>query len=423
MRKKILLLSKWIIVVIVSLVLVTSSLWIPINQVDYLKRFTRPFEFDYFGWTMEAALSKIAMLGLGVVHHLNDFQQDWIINEYFLAQEEISLLTDEIEAFYSNPDIMDPDEASRVLRERLDQMTEFQSAQALLAEAVIQNQISRVLNEMDLTEYETPFPPVLYRVAQLPKHLVISPRDVIRQEASFSLDESMDITEIEMIEQAVESETDFSALVVSSGGVGTYPSMVLSYSNPTNLIETVAHEWMHNYLTFKPLGIRYDLSTELRTMNETTASIAGKEISQAVMQRFYVDNETKLNPLFDIVAIGFSNSNDHTNQPFDFRKEMYQIRLRVDELLNEGKVDEAEEFMREQRSLFWENGYQIRKLNQAYFAFHGAYADEPFSAAGDDPVGIDVRLLRQRSDSLSQFIRRISRMTSYQELRDYLESY
>jgi len=199
--------------------------------------------------------------------------------------------------------------------------------------------------------------------------------------------------------------------------------MVLSYSNPTNLIETVAHEWMHNNLTFKPLGIRYDLSAELRTMNETTASIAGKEISQAVMQRFYVDNAPKRNPLFDTVAIGFSNSNDHTNQPFDFRKEMYQIRLRVDELLNEGKVDEAEEFMREQRSLFWENGYRIRKLNQAYFAFHGAYADEPFSAAGDDPVGIDVRLLRQRSDSLSQFIHRISHMTSYQELRDYLESY
>ncbi len=46
------------------------------------------------------------------------------------------------------------------------------------------------------------------------------------------------------------------------------------------------------------------------------------------------------------------------------------------------------------RQVFVDHGYIIRKLNQAYFAFYGAYADSPVSAAGEDPVGEAVRELR-----------------------------
>jgi hypothetical protein len=75
------------------------------------------------------------------------------------------------------------------------------------------------------------------------------------------------------------------------------------------------------------------------------------------------------------------------------------------------------------RAFFWDNGYQIRRLNQAYFAFHGAYADQPFSAAGADPVGEDVRVLRDRVEDLAGFLRAISRMTSYKTLRRLVRSY
>jgi uncharacterized repeat protein (TIGR01451 family) len=97
-------------------------------------------------------------------------------------------------------------------------------------------------------------------------------------------------------------------------------------------------------------------------------------------------------------------------------------RVQVDDLLSQGKIDEAESFMEEQRKIFWENGYQIRKLNQAYFAFHGAYADVPGGAAGSDPVGPAVRELRARSNSLAEFIKQISRMTSFEQLKDALNS-
>ncbi len=73
---------------------------------------------------------------------------------------------------------------------------------------------------------------------------------------------------------------------------------------------------------------------------------------------------------------------------------MHTTRVHVDELLAAGKITEAETYMDQRRQVFWDNGYPIRKLNQAYFAFYGAYADVPGGAAGEDPVGPAVRALR-----------------------------
>jgi hypothetical protein len=86
-------------------------------------------------------------------------------------------------------------------------------------------------------------------------------------------------------------------------------------------------------------------------------------------------------------------------------------------LLAAGKIDEAESYMEQRRQLFVQNGYTIRKLNQAYFAFYGAYADVPGGAAGEDPVGPAVRALRAHSKSLADFINRIAWMTSFDELK------
>ena len=59
---------------------------------------------------------------------------------------------------------------------------------------------------------------------------------------------------------------------------GFYPTMILTTSNFPFLIEVISHEWIHNYLTLHPLGLNYETSPELRTINETTASLSGKEI-------------------------------------------------------------------------------------------------------------------------------------------------
>jgi hypothetical protein len=99
---------------------------------------------------------------------------------------------------------------------------------------------------------------------------------------------------------------------------------------------------------------------------------------------------------------------------------MRTTRLEVDRLLAEGKIEEAERYMEARRQFFWENGYLIRKLNQAYFAFYGAYADQPGGAAGEDPVGAAVRDLRKNAPSLAAFVNQMSWMFSYSQLQKAL---
>jgi hypothetical protein len=278
---------------------------------------------------------------------------------------------------------------------------------------------------MRLPNTGQPFPPVLYHATNLPKELVISPRESIRLAKSISLDAEMNLDNIVALENEVESKTDFSALVVNIGGVGTYPAMVSDTADISFLLETVAHEWPHNYLAIRPLGLHFSDSPAMRTMNETAASIAGAEIGRTVLQMFYADlfPSRKQSPM--LYEAGYQGQFDLAKESgaFDFRHEMYITRLKVDQLLLENKVQEAETYMEERRQYFWENGYQIRKLNQAYFAFHGAYADEPYSAAGEDPVGAAVRALRLRSRSLAEFLNTISGLTSPDQLFILINAY
>ena len=58
-------------------------------------------------------------------------------------------------------------------------------------------------------------------------------------------------------------------------------------------------------------------------------------------------------------------------------------------------------------------GYYIRKLNQAYFAFYGTYADSP---AFLNPIGADLASLRSKSASLKDFLSTVDVMTSPQDL-------
>ncbi len=104
-------------------------------------------------------------------------------------------------------------------------------------------------------------------------------------------------------------------------------------------------------------------------------------------------------------------------QIFQYRKQMRETRLMVDYLLSIGQVKRAESYMEQRRELFWQNGYRIRKINQAYFAFYGSYNDTPGGgAAGDDPIGPAVQQLRKDSTNLKGFIDKIKQVKSFEEL-------
>jgi hypothetical protein len=292
-----------------------------------------------------------------------------------------------------------------------------------LAEAILQEQVSEVLADAGLTTLGQPMPNVWYHATPLPMALIISPRDHIEQTANISVNADLPLDQVSALESQVDKGLDVSSLVVGIGGVGVYPTMVMQSTDLNWILSTVAHEWTHNYLTVRPLGMLYGETPQLRSMNETTASITGNEIGKLVLKRFYPElaNASHLN-----LSSGMSLISDPFDHPepgdflrpqFDFRAEMHETRVKADALLAEGKIDEAEAYMESRRQIFLKQGYLIRKLNQAYFAFYGAYADSPGGAAGEDPVGPAVRALRAQSKSLADFVNTIAWMTSFEQLQ------
>ena len=95
---------------------------------------------------------------------------------------------------------------------------------------------------------------------------------------------------------------------------------------------------------------------------------------------------------------------------------MNETRLRVDELLAEGRVEEAEAYMEERRELFIANGYVIRKLNQAFFAFYGGYQSGTPGEGGSDPIGPAVQAIRDASPSIHAWIGYLRGVTTRDEL-------
>jgi hypothetical protein len=101
---------------------------------------------------------------------------------------------------------------------------------------------------------------------------------------------------------------------------------------------------------------------------------------------------------------------------------MRETRINTDRLLAEGQIEEAEAYMESRRRLFVEQGYYIRKLNQAYFAFYGAYASDPGGgAAGDNPVGNPVQALWAANPSIKPFLDALAPITDREALLKLLE--
>jgi hypothetical protein len=95
----------------------------------------------------------------------------------------------------------------------------------------------------------------------------------------------------------------------------------------------------------------------------------------------------------------------------------------VEALLAAGNVVEAELLMETRRQEFAAQGYYIRKINQAYFAYLNLYAGEAGSPAAVNPIGPKVDDLRRRTGSLQRFVQEVGDVTSAAELDALLATY
>lgn len=274
-------------------------------------------------------------------------------------------------------------------------------------ERIMAAQVSQVLVEEGLGRRSYVWPPVTFRFNELPTYLVISPRDEIRVYRGIYLEADIPEVERASIEAAIEKRLDVSALVTDVGGIGSWPTMVIDRASLHSLFDIIAHEWTHTYLLLRPLGLRYNESRDLTTMNETVASIVGGEIADLVMARYYPE----FVPAPPTASRPLPEANNGVRE--DFNQAMRRIRLHVDELLSQGHVPEAEAYMEAERQKLVAQGYNLRRLNQAYFAFHGSYATSPASV---DPIGPWMRQLRAQSGSLKAFLDQVARMRSLDDL-------
>ena len=247
-------------------------------------------------------------------------------------------------------------------------------------------------------------PPVDIKLGILPNVLIVSPRNKIEREYDLLLRSSVTVDDRERIENQLAKEANLSALVENIGGLATYPAQIPVSESLRWTLRTSAHEWIHHYLFFRPLGQNMFMSQDMVILNETLASIAGDEIGDIALDLFDYQLHATVKTI--------SSPDTPVGEYFDFESEMRKLRSQVDTLLEIGNMEDAESLMNEKRLVFVANGYNIRKINQAYFAFYGSYGD---SAASVSAIGPQLQELRTSVPDLFTFVNTVANVSTYEE--------
>jgi hypothetical protein len=304
------------------------------------------------------------------------------------------------------------------LSRAMDNLRSVQQAMRPNVERILATQIVEALGELGIRNPADPwaklpvrFPPIAFRLESPPQLLVVSPRERIESIQEIMLEPDLDLATALSLEEQVQALGQ-SALVTRIGGFGgTYPTFVAETTSLRWTIETATEEWLHQYLAFTPLGARYVLDLlglrpdyEVARINETVAGLVSREVADLVLMRDYQGGDAPVLPAKD--------------PGFDYTGFMRETRVEVDRLLDAGYVEEAEAYMEARRRELVRQGYAIRKLNQAYFAFHGTYTYGP---AAVDPIYEEIKLLRAQSPNLRAFLTTAAKLKSRADLRRVLE--
>lgn len=409
------------VLILLLFLLVLAPPWPAFGDEQYLiETAVSQRQFDFLVWEVNAFRVKLEGLFSGGQRFVEEGERSQFVVDYLDLLTEIQRLDGEIRAIYVDPDVADPDAASELLQQEYDEKRAALAEKRPLAEAIIQDQVGAVLVEQGFGIGGTAYPPVVMHMTPLPTVLMVSPRDRIERLHSVVLKTDVTVPEFEQMETAVYAEANLSALVVPIGGLGTFPAMIQETSSINWLVEVTVHEWSHIWMAPYPVGVNYTLDNDVRVINETAASIIDQEVRDIVIATHYPDFVLPPPPENPPLP---PQPDPDAPPPFNFRAEMAETRNEVDRLLSLGMIDEAEAYMDERRLFFVENGYNIRKINQAYFAFYGAYAAQPGGAAGQaDPIGPAVRELRALSPTLRNFMDDLAQVGSFVDLEQLLET-
>ena len=442
----------------VVLLFLSGDVQVPGSAEVKLDRIVGADRFDFLGWEMSAFGDKGAQSAAPVQAYLDERQRTQFVADYLALLRQARDAERQVTQVYIDPNVVDPAAASLGQRAERDRLRAEVEVRQPTAEAIVQEQVTSVLSDDGFALGGKVFPPVLARVTPLPYILIVSPRDQIKREPGVSLSTGITVDRADAIENAVLSQLDRSALVTPIGGLAVYPSMIIETQDLLFLLQVVAHEWTHHWLFFRPLGMELLLNEvsggDVLTINETVASLVGDEIGIEVLKRFYPEIARRDYAFVYEPPQPARNLETTPPEPdpsvFNFNREMHATRVQVDEYLHkahaltlqaeeaetDGRAEaaqslraealdwivKAENYMEDRRKVFVDRGYQIRKLNQAYFAFYGSYADVP-GASGADPIGPAVRALRARIPGVLNFLNTVSSVTTLDQLKSVLARY
>lgn len=372
---------------------------------------TQPYTFNFITWELNSLFNGLTQTFKSP--SLKNVDNSQSVVNYFSYVTQLNTLKSEMQMLVAQKsgDVAQNEAMTQGVEAKI-------AALKPIVEQTIAGQINQVLadqgihNPLGESRFKLTFPPVNFSLENPLYELIISPRDKIQRVKSVTIKPDITFSQMEEIESSVD-QLNVSALIVQIGGLGfTYPTFVVNNADLRWTIDTAAHEWLHQYLAFEPLGFRYVLDLlgvhqdyNIDTINETVANMFGQEVGEIVYNKYYSQYQTN----------DASKEGSPVAPGFDFNAAMRTIRQNVDALLAQGQVDQAEEYMNEQQQFLASKGFYIRKLNQAYFAFYGTYANGPTSI---DPIGPKLALLRKDTPSLKDFLNTVSKFGSISDLNN-----
>ncbi len=372
------------------------------DSISELHRTSAPDEQDLVRWEITHFPDKWLRLAVGVFGRTGPEERLERIEEFFRVSHEMSEKRRETERALAGG----ASEAEvAALEEERTRLERRRAELSPLVEEALEGAISQSADELGVIARFGPvrWPPVDFAFQEGGHVLVRSPRDAIVRLDDRLLTSDISLPEQDELEREVESLGDnISAIVARIGGVATYPAQVTPDTSLRGALSVASHEWVHHWLIFHPLGRAWFAGGELTSVNETVANIASEELSDRALES--LTGEVVTREPWQPPRVGEPGP---TPEPgvFDFRHEMRQTRAHLEDLLEKGKVTEAETYLEERRLRFVEEGYSIRKLNTAWFAFHGTYAD---GAASISPIEPQLRTIRADSADLAEFLRRVA---------------
>ena len=404
--------GKWLLVLILFASITFTTDVLRLNEAE---RAASPHLYSLVQWEFSNFLDKWVHRAVSVFHwnSESDAEKAKQVEDYFaLTSARVAVAQALADGVAGQITAVEQDELTAQLA-ALDRSRERLRADV---EETLEAAISAVIAEEGLSGFGgLIFPPVDFLLTTPPYALITSPRDRIERGEEALLRPDVSLADSIAIEDELATQQNLSALVIPIGGVATYPASIFNDRGLRWTLQIAAHEWLHHYLFFRPLGFNMFDSRDMQTLNETVADLAGREIGDRAF--IALGGVIADEPVPSIA--NEPNTGKPDDKIFDFDAEMRITRLRADELLAEGKIAEAEAYMEGRRLIFVANGYNIRKMNQAYFAFHGTYAE---SGASVSPVGSQVREYRDLSSSLGSFIGLVASNSNYADFISELDA-